>query len=185
MSKLMLICGLMLLGSVPAQENVKIGTQVQPVSTTSTISQDMLIANIEMAETVTWSESMVLGTDPDCVGNAELDLSEIVYIEEEPKIELGFDTAEYLPEGFDPYKLYVDLNAVEYVEEQEEIDLGFDVADYLPASFDPYADPLGIEGINYMEAEEQIELGFDTEAYLPANFDPYASKNEAEEVTVL
>ena len=175
----------MLLGSVPAQENVKIGTQVQPVSIASSISQDMLVANIEMAETVIWSESMVLGSDPDCKENTNLDLNEIVYIEEEPQIELGFDTAEYLPEGFDPHKLYVDLNAVEYVEEQEEIVLGFNTAHYLPANFDPYADPLAIEGINYMEEEEQIELGFDTAEYLPANFDPYASKIEAKEVTVL
>ncbi|MBT8315758.1 MAG: hypothetical protein KJP26_14980, partial [Maribacter sp.] len=125
MNKLMLICGLMLLGSVPAQENVKIGTQVQPVSIASAISQDMLVANIEMAETIIWSESILLGSDTDCKENANLDINEIVYIEEEPQIELGFDTAEYLPEGFDPYKLYVDLNAVEYVVVQDEIELGF------------------------------------------------------------
>ena len=181
----MLICGLMLLGSVPAQENVKIGTKLQPVSIASAISQDMLVANIELAETIIWSESIVLDSDTECKENANLDLNEIVYIEEEPQIELGFDTAEYLPEGFDPYKLYVDLNAVEYVEEQEEIELGFNVADYLPANFDPYADPLDIESINYMEEEEQIELGFDTAAYLPANFDPYSREVEAKEVTVL
>lgn len=145
----------------------------------------MLAANFETTDTIIWSKSIVLDMDPDCAENADLDLNEIVYIEEEPQIELGFDTADYLPEGFDPYKLYVDLNAVEYVEEQEEINLGFNVADYLPANFDPYADPLDIAGINYMEEEEEIELGFDTAAYLPANFDPYASKNEAIEVTVL
>jgi len=185
MNKLMLICGLLLLGSVPAQEDVKNGTETQTTTYTSAISQELLAANFETAETVIWSKSIVLVSDPECKENADLDLNEIVYIEEEPQIELGFDTAEYLPEGFDPYKLYVDLNTVEYVDEQEEINLGFNVADYLPTNFDPYADPSNIEAINYMEEEEQIELGFDTATYLPENFDPYVRTNEAEEVTVL
>ncbi len=185
MSKLMLISGLLLLGSVPAQENVKNGTETQTIFVTSEVSQEMLATDFETTETVIWSKSLVLGSDPDCNENADLDLNEIVFIEEEPQIELGFDVAEYLPEGFDPHKLYVDLNAVEYIEEQEEINLGFNVADYLPTNFDPYADPSDIEGVYYMEEEEQIQLGFDTTAYLPANFDPYVGKSEAQEVTAL
>ena len=185
MNKLILICGLTLLGSALAQENVKNCTETQTAYVISDVSQDMLAADIETAETIIWSKSIVIGSDTDCNENADLDLNEIVFIEEEPQIELGFDTAEYLPEGFDPYNLYVDLKAVEYIDEQEEINLGFKVANYLPTNFDPYADPSDIEGINYIEEEEQIELGFDTAEYLPANFDPYASKNGAKEVTVL
>ncbi len=185
MNKLILICGLMLLGSAAAKENVKSCTETQTAYVTSDVSQEMLAVNFETVETSIWSKSIVIGSDTDCIENADLDLNEIVFIEEEPQIELGFDTAEYLPEGFDPYKLYVDLKAVEYVDEQEEINLGFNTADYLPANFNPYADPSDIEGMNYIEEEEQIELGFDTAEYLPENFDPYASKNRAKEVIVL
>lgn len=185
MKELILICGLTLLGSEPAQENVKNCTEIQTPNVTTTVSQDMLAANFENADTIIWSKAIVIGSVTDCEENADLDLNEIVFIEEEPQIELGFDAADYLPEGFDPYKLYVDLKAVEYVDELEEINLGFDTADYLPENFDPYAYPSDVESINYIEKEEQIELRFDTIDYLPENFDPYASKNEAKEVTVL
>lgn len=183
----MLIGGLMLIGSVSAMENVINCTAAQTTYVTTEVSQDKLAVDLETVEPVISTKSMVMASDPDCKENAGLDLDEIVFIEEEPQIELGFDAVDYLPEGFDPYKLYVDLNAVSYVEAQEEINLGFNTADYLPADFDPYAAPSAIEGINYMEEEEHIELGFDTAEYLPENFNPYArkSKNEAIDVTVL
>ena len=181
----MLIGGLMLLGSASAMENEQDGTAAQTTYITSAVLQDKVAVDLETVQPVISTKAMVITSDPDCKENAVLDLSEIVFIEEEPQIALGFDAADYLPEGFDPYKLYVDLNAVEYVEEQEEIILGFEVADYLPANFDPYAAPSAIEGINYMEEEEHIELGFDAAEYLPENFDPYARKNEAIDVTVL
>ena len=110
----------------------------------------------------------------------ELNLDDVVYIEEEQEIELGFDTADYLPEGFDPCEVYFDLSSVEYIEAGQDFELGFDTGSYLPKGFDPYADPSGISGINYME-EEEIELDFDTADYLPENFDSYhrvAKKNE-------
>ena len=53
-------------------------------------------------------------------------------------MDLGFDTAKYLPEGFDPYEKTFDLNAIEYIEAEEEIDLGFDPMSYLPENFDPF-----------------------------------------------
>ncbi|NNK74826.1 MAG: hypothetical protein HKP42_02060 [Maribacter sp.] len=185
MNKLMLICGLLLLGSVPAQENVNVGAVVPTVYGISEVTQELPTANIKTVEPLLWTKSLVSVSDPECAENAMLDLNEIAFIEEEPEIVLGFDTGDYLPEGFDPYELYVDLNAVEFVEEQKEIVLGFNVADYLPASFDPYANPSDIDGINYLEEEEQIELGFDTAEYLPANFDPYAKQSEGKEVTAL
>ena len=182
MNLLMLISGLLLLGNVPAQEVLKNTTDTQTISVTSEVSQKLLAADFETDKTVLWSKSPVLVVDPVCNENAALDLNEIAFIEEEPNIELGFDATEYLPEGFDPYELYVDLNAVEYIDGEEEIDLGFKVADYLPTGFDAYANPSAIESIHYIE-EEQIELGFDTAAYLPANFDPYGSKDSAIAVT--
>lgn len=181
----MLICGLLLLGSVPAQENVNKVTVVPTVYGISEFSQELQTADLKTAKPMLWSKSLVLVSDPECREAAALDLNEIVFIEEEPQIELGFDTAEYLPEDFDPKKLYVDLNAVAYVDELKELELGFNTTDYLPANFDAYAAPKAVEGMNYLEEEEQIELGFDTAAYLPANFDPYAKQMELKEVTAL
>ena len=168
----MLICGLMLLGSVPAQEITKINTGTQTTSVTPVILEDRNEANFEATETINWSNTI---GSTDCNENSDLDLNEIAFIEEDPQIELGFDTTAYLPEGFDPYELYVDLNAVKYINPQKEIKLGFEVADYLPTDFNAYAAPSDIESINYVGEDEQIELDFDTAEYLPENFDPYGN----------
>ena len=50
-------------------------------------------------------------------GAEEFDLDSVQYIEEEEKIELGFDTADYLPEDFDAHAYYFDLDWVQYIEE--------------------------------------------------------------------
>ena len=104
-------------------------------------------------------------------GVEDFDLDSIEYIEEEEVIELGFDTADYLPEGFDPYEFYFDLNWVEYIDMDnlEEIV----VENHLPENFDPYADPKGIEGINYIDPNDEINLDLDTVENLPKGFDPY------------
>lgn len=103
-----------------------------------------------------------------------LALDEIVYIEEESEIDLGFDTADYLPEGFDPHKQYLDLNSIEFIEEEEVADLGFDTTAYLPEDFNAYAIPSDIMSIDYIEEDEDIiDLGFDTKDYLPDGFDPH------------
>ncbi|MGI9550700.1 MAG: hypothetical protein ACR2MT_05830 [Aurantibacter sp.] len=188
MNNLLLICGLVLLSSAPAQENKeneKVYSEMQTVYVTADATDNLMVKNAEEKVMAPKPKLASVGSISDCEGEAELDLDEIIFIEEEAKIELGFDTADYLPENFDPYKLYVDLNAVEYIEDEEEIELNFNVADYLPANFDPYADPAGIEGINYIEDEVEIELGFDTAEYLPLNFDPYAGIDEQKDVTAL
>lgn len=104
-------------------------------------------------------------------GAEEFDINSIEYIEEEEVIELGFDTADYLPEDFDPYSFYFDLNWIDYIEESdlEEIQ----VEDYLPKDFDPYANPVGIEGINYIDSNDEIVVDFNTADYLPKKFDAY------------
>jgi len=56
----------------------------------------------------------VSATEP---ANLELDINTIKYIEEEEVIDLGFDTADYLPEGFNPYEVYFDLNSVQFIED--------------------------------------------------------------------
>ncbi|MEM9648793.1 MAG: hypothetical protein AAF969_09940 [Bacteroidota bacterium] len=104
--------------------------------------------------------------------NAPLtDLNEIVFIEDED-LDLGFDTADYLPKDFDPHKVYVDLMSIPYIEEEKDCVLKFDSAQYLPEGFDAYSDVVGIPSINYIE-DDRIDLGFDTSEYLPEGFDPY------------
>ncbi|MEK6153478.1 hypothetical protein WIW50_09470 [Flavobacteriaceae bacterium 3-367] len=101
-------------------------------------------------------------TDPCCV----------TYIEEEEVVNLGFDTADYLPENFDPAKFYVDLNAIAYLEE-ECIELGVETSAYLPENFDAYAAPQGIDGITYIDENDTIVSDFDASEHLPEGFDPY------------
>jgi len=104
-----------------------------------------------------------------------LSIDDIVFIETDEEIDLGFDTAEYLPIGFDAYAgMELDLNEISFIETEEEIDLGFDTAEYLPVGFDAYAGmELDLDEVNFIEAEEDIDLGFDTAEYLPKGFNPY------------
>jgi hypothetical protein len=183
MNKLLAICGIVFIGntttpqienSVPDSELQKIETIVCELKTTPV----KLVSIVEQQLPVTYQEaswaapkhSEVLKTND----AAELNLSEIVFIEsEEEIIDLGFDTADYLPENFDPCKVYFDLNKVTYIEEGDEISLDFDSENYLPKNFDPYGIPSDITAISYIEEEDEIDLGFDTAAYLPEGFDPY------------
>lgn len=112
----------------------------------------------------------VFAADPE-TEKEEFDINSITYIQEEDEIELGFDVADYLPEGFDPYEFYFDLDSVEFIEEKWSLD--FDTAQYLPEGFDAYADPVGIEGINYIDENDIIELDLHTENYLPEDFNAY------------
>jgi hypothetical protein len=69
-----------------------------------------------------------------------LNPNNLVVIEVEEEINLGFDTAAYLPLGFNAYT-GMDLEAqdLEVFESEEEVDLGFDTIAYLPAGFNAYA----------------------------------------------
>ena len=66
------------------------------------------------------------------------DVNTLVFIEEEIELGLGFDTAKYLPENFDPYSGDFSVKAINYIDDCDEIELGFDTSEYLPAGFDPY-----------------------------------------------
>ena len=108
----------------------------------------------------------------------ELLVDNIVFIEVEEDIDLGFDTAYYLPIGFDAYAgMELNFDEIEFIEVEDEIDLGFDTAYYLPIGFDAYVGmELDIDKINYIETEEEIDLGFDTAEYLPTGFNPYRGR---------
>ncbi|WP_420604132.1 hypothetical protein [Flagellimonas sp.] len=68
----------------------------------------------------------------------EFDINKVVFIEEDQDWDLGFDTALYLPENFDPYNGKFSLKAINYIDECDKIELGFDTSGYLPVGFDPY-----------------------------------------------
>lgn len=159
MNKLVAICGMIMLGTTATpnyQETIK--------------------------ETIPSSDAEVASTrnntlDNICITcNYSLDLDTIVFLETEAPFDLGFDTADYLPEDFNPYEVYVNLDAIPYIEGEDDADLGFDTANWLPAGYNPYAAATDIDGFSYMEDETSLFFPeLDTRAYLPVNFDPYSS----------
>ncbi len=115
---------------------------------------------------------------PDCKTNCELlALDDITYIEPTDDFELDFDTAQYLPEGFNAYKgMGEDLTNIVFIESEEEINLGFNSAKYLPIGFDAYEGMvIDLNEINYIEEEEEVTLDFNVRNYLPENFNAYSS----------
>lgn len=111
---------------------------------------------------------------PECKTNCEpLAMDNVTYIEPTEDIELGFDTAQYLPEGFDAYRgMGADLSDVVFVQNEQEIDLGFNTAQYLPIGFDAYEGMVfNLNEIEYIEEEEEVEIDFNIQKYLPENFD--------------
>lgn len=100
----------------------------------------------------------------------DFDINTLEYIEEVTEIDLGFDVADYLPEDFNPYKMYVDLNAIEYIEDEIEIS---DLSQYLPENFDAYAFPNDVQSINYIDETDSFSVDFDTKKYLPEGFNAF------------
>ena len=175
MNKLLAICGIVFIGNAatpnveqinnqlnaPTQE-IKCQLQVRPVSLSST-------AMYASASTLDFqNDSEIVGKNKDA---ASFDINSIVFLESEEELDLGFDTADYLPEDFDPNKVYLDLNKVTYMDWEEDSLADFNTAAYLPKDFNPYAIPADIRAISYIE--EEVELDFDTAPYLPEGFDPY------------
>ena len=172
MNKLFILCGLVMLGTTTTPQESKLTSNC----TTSEDSIHVSIADVNSHELLAM-ETETVWKAPKLVSRIsvkapeDIKMAEIVFIEEESSIDLGFDTAEYLPEGFDPYSVYFDVNSIVFIDD-ETTDLGFDTEEYLPTNFNAYANPNSIDGINYIE-EEVVDLGFDTTKYLPEGFDPY------------
>tara|TARA_R110002167_G_scaffold23281_4_gene82724 strand:+ start:7025 stop:7405 length:381 start_codon:yes stop_codon:yes gene_type:complete len=112
----------------------------------------------------------LFATDPN-LDNKELDLDTVVYIEEELHPVLGFNTSDFLPEGFDPYEVYFNVNGIDYIESEPNIKVR--TKRYLPENFDAYAFPKDAASFNYIDENDDISLNFDTKANLPEGFDPY------------
>ena len=173
MIKLLLIYGFLTMSSGPIAEEQKSTVPVLQTSqeTTRSLENGFAALRIE-ADVVEEMSNDPVGYEDSA--SYELDLSEIEFIEEESVVDLGFETKDYLPEGFNPYENFFDLNSIIYIEDETEIDLGFDTEDYLPGDFDPYAANFDVHSINYIEeGEEEIVLGFNTADYLPEGFNAY------------
>lgn len=171
----MALCGLALLGSTPtpkdniyAQERYSQDTVVIAETTLNCDSE--VIADHSIVNMGTLKEVLLAIVSE----GEELDLREVVFYEEEEILDLGFDTADYLPEDFNPFANPENFMDISYLEEESEMDLGFDTREYLPEGFDPYEPYFDLNSIEYIEEEEEIELNFDTSAYLPKGFDPYS-----------
>jgi type VI protein secretion system component VasA len=70
----------------------------------------------------------------------EISIESIDLYEVEEEVEIEFDTAKYVPEGFNPKKGMeeIDWDTISRYEIEEEINRGFDTKDYLPKNFNPY-----------------------------------------------
>ena len=82
----------------------------------------------------------VLFTQLEDLYTENFEISEIVVIELEEEVELGFDTSMFLPVDFNALKGKNDLdwNSIELIEIEEDIEINFDTKAYLPLGFDPY-----------------------------------------------
>ena len=158
--------------------------EIVPLSVENDIFMDLLTEHQQVAavaNTVSGTVAQKPVNSCDLVGIAGSDsicLDEVVFVENDEPVELGFDVNEYLPADFNPYQPAneeLDLNSITFIEGDDFEGLGFDTAAYLPLGFDAYAgmEPRW-EEIEFIEEEEPVVLGFDTRDYLPANFNAYA-----------
>lgn len=93
-----------------------------------------------------------------------LDINTIEYIEDDMDFDLGFDTADYLPEDFDANQFYFNINSVDYIE--QELVLELDTQQYLPEGFNAYAYPSDVQSINYIDEKDSFEFRINPEELL-------------------
>lgn len=107
----------------------------------------------------------------------DLKVEDISVIKVEEEIDLGFNTAQYLPIGFNPYKgIILNLDDIVILEKEPEIQLDFDTSMYLPADFNACE---GMEAKNrstdfLKKEEEKFIMEFNDEDYLPEFLDSQA-----------
>ena len=74
------------------------------------------------------------------LNSEEVSIESLDIYEIDEEVVLDFDTADYVPEGFNAKEGMedIDWNTITLYEVEEELDLGFDTKDYLPDNFNPY-----------------------------------------------
>ena len=95
---------------------------------------DYITQEIEKTEL----EQELFGTPTN--GEDIISVTSIDVLELEEELDLGFDTAAYLPNDFYAKAGMndIDWSTIELYELEEELDLGFDTKDYLPDNFNQY-----------------------------------------------
>lgn len=112
------------------------------------------------------AQSLSYANTSKLIGNDQIFFNEGSGIEETP---FDFNTKEFLPEDFDPYKgLIIDES---YLLASTEIGFEFNTVEYLPENFDAYRGMIVDE--SSLLIEEPIDFDFNLQDYLPANFDAY------------
>ncbi|MEN1786305.1 MAG: hypothetical protein AAGF77_14385 [Bacteroidota bacterium] len=181
MIKLMTIYGCIALSSAPAAEEQKSTSLNEEMAIAQPKVQTLKVMRDDLNHALTTlylkaEDFQIANQEGSSTTNIEepraLQIDDIVFVEEEVEVGLGFNTADYLPEGFNPYERYVDLGSIDYFTEDASMELGFDTTAYLPEHFDPYASTSALSAINYV-TEDDVDLGFDTADYLPSDFNPY------------
>lgn len=117
-----------------------------------------------------------------------LDVSAIEVIEIEEEVDLGFDTANYLPKNFNALqgKHDLDWRTIEVIEIDEEVELGDETVKYLPKDFNALKGKHDLDWstIELVEIEEEMEFGFETSNYLPKDFNALKGKDDIDWNTI-
>ncbi|NKI31837.1 hypothetical protein [Croceivirga thetidis] len=194
MNKLLVIYGSVLISGTAIAEDQK-STVYEPLVQNSTTSRSfenklsLLSFNVDQLTSV----SGVYGDSVESEVEMDLEDSSVLYdsyldtsneendaifdfdsditAELESEINLGFDTADYLPADFDAYSAPADIHSIDFIED-EEIELGFNTEDYLPSDFNPYEVYFNVHEVEFIE--EVFELGYNHKLDLMENFDPYS-----------
>jgi hypothetical protein len=101
MNKLLILCGLAVLSTTFTPEKSKTPSECEPLTLKANF-QNVNPVILAMDQEDIWDAPQ--WTDPSKTADkTEIDLKNIPFLEEEDEVDLGFDTALYLPEGFDPH----------------------------------------------------------------------------------
>ncbi len=168
MNNLLLLCGFFLLlnGTRPEQKKEPRFNDNQKENTLRNINDSYLI-NTALVINAESDESISLSAVKE-QKEKELNLASITYIEEEEELDLGFNTEDYLPRGFNPYEAYFDIHSITYIEDEIEFEYYFD-----------------IHTVDYIEENKEVELAFNTEDYLPRGFNPYEAYFDIHSITYI
>ncbi len=96
---------------------------------------------------------------------------EFAVVAEEADEAFDFDTAAYLPIGFDPYISFEEKYGLEYevILEEEDAPFEFNSKTYLPVGFNSHMNVLDTI-VEIVIEEEDEAFDFDTQLYLPKDF---------------
>jgi hypothetical protein len=110
--------------------------------------------------------SMQIETDP--VNDKQV-LSEIIYVEDTEDVELGFNTQDYLPRGFNPYESFFNIHSIEFIEPLMEVNFDFEVKDFLPRGFMAGIPYFNVMEIPYVIDFDENKFYIELKAFLTAN----------------